>query len=74
MPPHGIFASEERRCCREPLSRLQGHEKDGKLRALQDCVLFCRRIGLAALIAKISDYDVLLQLVRAGRALFYRRK
>src|SRR5260370_21379486 len=58
------------------LCRLQGYEKDGKLRALQDCVLFlqAQKLGLVALTANVGDYDILLQLVPAGRALFYRQK
>ena len=57
------------------LCRLQGYEKDSKLRALQDCVLFlqAQKLGLVALTANVSDYDVLLQLLPTGRALFYRR-
>jgi len=52
------------------------YEKDGKLRALQDCVLFLQgqKLGLVVLNANVSDYDFLLQLLPTGRALFYRRK
>jgi len=52
-----------------------GHEKDGRLRALQDCVLFprARKLGLVVLTANVSNYDILLQLIPAGRALFYRQ-
>ena len=58
------------------LCRLQGYEKDGKLRALQDCVLFlqAQRLGLVVLTANGSDYDILLQLIPTGRVLFYRCK
>ena len=58
------------------LCRLQGYKKDGKLRALQDCVLFlqAQRLGLVVLTANVGDYDILLQLVPVGRALFYRAK
>ena len=50
--------------------------KDGRLRALQDCTLFlqAQKLGLVVLTANVSDYDILLQLIPAGRALFYRRK
>jgi len=67
---------EERRCCREILCRFQGYEKDGKLSALQDCVLFlqAQKLGLVVLTANVGDYDILLQLIPTGRALFYRRK
>jgi predicted nucleic acid-binding protein len=79
MPPHRIFAPDIEVLGRAALlsgilCRLQGYAKDGKLRALQDCVLFlqARKLGLAVLTANVRDYDILLQLVPAGRALFYR--
>ena len=58
------------------LCRLQGHAADQKLRALQDCVLFLQagKLGFTVLTANIGDFDVLPQLLPAGRALFYRRK
>jgi hypothetical protein len=81
MPPHRIFAPDVEVLARAALlsgilCRLQGYEKDGKLRALQDCVLFlqAQKLGLVALTADVSDYDILLQLIPTGRALFYRRK
>jgi len=81
MPPHRIFAPDAEVLGRAALlsgilCRLQGYEKDGKLRALQDCVLFlqAQKLGLVVLTANVSDYDILLQLLPAGRALFYRRK
>lgn len=81
MPPHRIFAPDIEVVGRAaPLSgilcRLQGDEKDGKLRALQDCVLFlqAQKLGLVVLTANVSDYDILLQLIPVGRALFYRQK
>jgi hypothetical protein len=81
MPPHRIFAPDVEVLGRAALlsgilCRLQGYEKDGKLRALQDCVLFlqAQKLGLVVLTANIVDYDVLLQLIPVGRALFYRRK
>ena len=80
MPPHRIFAPDTEVLGRGALlsgilCRLQGYEKDGKLRAVQDCVLFlqAQKLGLVVLTANISDYDILLQLVPQGRALFYRR-
>jgi hypothetical protein len=44
------------------LCRLQGYQKDGKLRALQDCVLFLQalKLGLAILTANVNDFDILL--------------
>ena len=81
MPPHRIFAPDEEVLGRAALlsgilCRLQGYGKDGKLRALQDCVLFlqAQKLGLIVLTANVADYDILLQLIPAGRALFYRRK
>jgi hypothetical protein len=81
MPPHRIFAPDVEVLGRAALlsgilCRLQGYEKDGRLRALQDCVLFlqAQKLGLIALTANVSDYDILLQLIPTGRALFYRRK
>ena len=81
MPPHRIFAPDidtlgKAALLSEILCRLQGYEKDGRLRALQDCVLFlqAQKLGLAVLTANAGDYDILLQLIPAGRALFYRRR
>lgn len=56
------------------LCRLQGYQQDTRLRALQDCVLYlqAQKLGLVVLTANVGDYDLLLQLVPAGRALFYR--
>jgi len=79
MPPHRIFAPDTEVLGRAALlsgilCRLQGYEKDGKLRALQDCVLFlqAQKLGLVVLTANVGDYDILLQLIPTGRALFYR--
>ena len=81
IPPHRIFAPDTEVLGRAALlsgilCRLQGYEKDGKLRALQDCVLFlqAQKLGLVVLTANVSDYDTLLQLIPAGRVLFYRSK
>jgi predicted nucleic acid-binding protein len=81
MPAHRIFAPDIEVLGRAALlsgilCRRQGYEKDGKLRALQDCVLFlqARKLGLVVLTANVGDYDILLQLVPAGRALLYRQK
>lgn len=81
MPPHRIFAPDIEVLGRAALlsgilCRLQGYEKDGKLRALQDCVLFlqAQKLGLVVLTANVGDYDILLQLIPAGRVLFYRSK
>jgi predicted nucleic acid-binding protein len=81
MPPHRIFTPDVEVLGRAALlsgilCRLQGYEKDGKLRALQDCVLFlqARKLGLIVLTANVGDYDILLRLIPTGRALFYRRR
>ncbi len=81
MPDHRIFTPDTEVLARAALlsgilCRLQGYEKDGKLRALQDCVLFlqARKLGLVVLTANVGDYDILLQLIPDGRALFYRPK
>jgi predicted nucleic acid-binding protein len=81
MPPHRIFAPEtdvlgHAALLSGILCRLQGYEKDGKLRALQDCALFlqAQKLGLVVLTTNVGDYDILLQLIPAGRALFYRSK
>lgn len=56
------------------LCRVQGYAEDNKLRLLQDCVLFlqAQKHGLTVLTANIGDFDLLLQLIPSGRALFYR--
>jgi predicted nucleic acid-binding protein len=81
MPQHRIFAPDAEILGRGALlsgilCRLQGYEKDGKLRALHDCMLFlqAQKLGLAVLTANVGDYDILLQLIPTGRALFYRQK
>ncbi|MFI4994437.1 MAG: type II toxin-antitoxin system VapC family toxin [Hyphomicrobiales bacterium] len=81
MPAHRIFAPEPDVLGRAALlsgmlCRLQGYANDRKLRALQDCVLFlqARKLGLVVLTANVSDFDILLQLIPVGRAIFYRQK
>jgi hypothetical protein len=81
MPSHRLFAPDLEVLGRAALlsgilSRIQGYEKDSKLRALQDCVMFLQgqKLGLVVLTANVSDYDILLQLIPTGRALFYRRR
>jgi len=81
MPRHRIFAPDIEILGRAALlsgilSRLQGYGRGGKLRALQDSVLFlqAQKLGLVVLTANVGDYDILLQLIPTGRALFYRQK
>ena len=56
--------------------RIQGFGKDRRMRALHDCVLFlqAQKLGLTVLTRDIGDFDVLIQLMPAGRVLFYRQK
>lgn len=56
------------------LCRLQGYGRDHRLRAQNDCVLFlqAQKLGCTVLTANVADFDILLQLVPAGRVLFYR--
>jgi hypothetical protein len=84
MPAHSIFAPDTEVLgraallagilCRLQGYQLQGYQKDGKLRALQNCVLFlqAQKLGLVVLTANVGDYDILLQLIPTGRVLFYR--
>jgi hypothetical protein len=81
MPPHRIFAPDLDVLGRAALlsgivCRLQGYATDDKLRALHDCVLLLQacKLGLTLLTANVADFDILLQLLRSGHVLFYRRK
>ncbi|CAH1658269.1 type II toxin-antitoxin system VapC family toxin [Chelatococcus asaccharovorans] len=80
MPAHRTFTPDADVLARAALlsgmlCRLQGYQKDARLRALHDCVLFlqAQKLGFAILTANIADFDYMLQLVPAGRVLFYRR-
>ncbi len=80
MPAHRVFAPEPDVLGRAALlagvlCRLQGFSVDARMRALQDCVLFlqAQKLGFTLLTANLGDYDILLQLMPAGRVLFYRR-
>lgn len=80
MPPHRIFTPDSDNLGKAALlsgilCRLQSYTHDRKLRALHDCVLFlqAQKLGLMVLTANVGDFDILLQLVPKGRALFYRR-
>ncbi len=81
MKPHRIFAPDPDVLGRAALlsgvlCRVQGYEKDARLRALHDCVLFlqAQKMGFTVLTANVSDFDYLLQLIPTGRALFYRAR
>ena len=80
IPAHRIFTPDPDVLGRAAhlsgiLCRLQGYRKDARLRALQDSVLFlqAQKLGFSVLTANVSAFDYLLQLIPAGRALFYRR-
>lgn len=80
MPPHRTFTPDADILGRAALlsgilCRIQGYGRDAKLRALQDCVLFlqAQKLGLVVLTANVRDFDILLQLIPAGRGLFYRQ-
>lgn len=80
MPAHRTFTPDADVLARAALlsgilCRLQGYQKDARLRALHDCVLFlqAQKLGFAVLTANIADFDYLLQLIPTCRVLFYRR-
>jgi len=79
MPSHRVFEPGAETAGRAAflsgmLCRLQGYQKGNKHRALQDCILFlqAQKAGFTVLTANVADFDYLLQLVPAGRVLFYR--
>ena len=79
MPVHRVFTPDVDVLGRAALlsgmlCRLQGYQRDARLRALHDCVLFlqAQKLGLTVLTANVSDFDYLLQLIPNGRVLFYR--
>jgi hypothetical protein len=79
MPAHRIFAPDPDVLGKAALlsgmvCRLQRYAADHKLRALHDCVLFlqAQKLGSTVLTANVADFDILLQLIPAGRALLYR--
>jgi hypothetical protein len=80
MPEHRVFVPDAEVLGRAALlagilSRLQGYAKDARLKALQDCTLFLQahKLGFTVLTANLTEFDLLVQLVPSGRALFYRR-
>jgi hypothetical protein len=79
MPSHRVFAPDPDVSGRAALlsgmlCRLQGYQKDARLRALHDCVLFlqAQKLGFTVLTGNVRDFDYLLQLIPTGRVLFYR--
>ncbi len=55
------------------LARLQQYRRAEQRRALNDALIFlsAAKAGLAVLTRNISDFDLLMQLVPQGRAVFY---
>lgn len=55
------------------LARLQGYSGDARLRVLHDCVLFlqAQKLGFTVLTANVADFDYMLQMIPAGRVMFY---
>ncbi len=80
MPQYRIFVPDADTLARAALlsgilCRLQGYQNDARFRALHDCVLFlqAQKLGLCVLTANVGDFDRLLQLIPAGRVLFYKQ-
>ena len=80
MRPHRLFPPDSEVLGKAALlagmlCRLQGYQRDHRLRALLDCALFlqAQKLGFSVLTANVVDFDYLLQLVPAGRVLFYRQ-
>ncbi len=78
MPAHRVFVPEadvlgKAALLAGVLCRLQNYTGDHRLHALQDCVLFlqAQKLGFTVLTGNIRDFDYLLQLLPAGRVLFY---
>ena len=57
------------------LARLQQYGKAEQRRILNDALIFlsATKAGLAVLTRNVSDYDLLMQLVPQGKAIFYDR-
>jgi len=57
------------------LRRHRGHEKDGKLRALRDCMpsLQAQKLALVVLTANVSGYDILPHSSQRGGRCFAAR-
>ena len=80
MPDHRVFAPDADVLGRAAilsgmLARLQGYAKDDRHKAHQDCVLYLQalKLGFTVLTANLAEFDYLLQLLPAGRVLFYRK-
>lgn len=80
MPEHRVFVPDAEVLGRAALlagilARLQGYSRDARQKALHDCVLFlqAQKLGFTVLTANVAEFDLLLQLIPTGRALFYRK-
>lgn len=80
MPDHRVFVPDAEVLGRAALlsgilARSQGYARDDRLKALQDCTLFLQalKLGFTVVTANLKEFDLLLQLVPTGRALFYRQ-
>lgn len=79
MPDHRVFTPDADVLGRAALlagmlCRLQGYVQDARFKALQDCTLFlqAQKLGFTVMTRNVAEFDILLQLVPTGRALFYR--
>lgn len=56
------------------ICRLQHYADEQKRKCLQDCTLYLQGLknGLVILTRNVKDFDMCLQLVPAGRVIFYR--
>jgi predicted nucleic acid-binding protein len=57
------------------LSRTMGYRADAKLRAFNDAVIYLQAVrqGFTVVTRNVGDFDLLQQMVPAGRILLYRR-
>lgn len=55
------------------LSRIRNYAAGDRMRALLDCILFlqAQKHGFTLVTRNVGDFDLLLQMLPAGRALFY---
>ena len=80
MPTHRVFSPDADVLGRAAilsgmLCRLQGYARDDRHKVHQDCVLYLQalKLGFTVLTANLAEFDHLLQLIPAGRVLFYRK-
>jgi predicted nucleic acid-binding protein len=80
MPSHRLFEPDTDVTGRAAilagvLARIQGYASDDRLRALHDCIMFLQALkhGFTVLTRNTKDYNLLLQMIPAGRVLLYHR-